>query len=163
MKMKIKMFRKIIDERQELEMLRVERVGFWLLYLGLAAAIIVQIFVVDVADFTFTNIAGEFAVLILGCVVSLIGYIRSGSWSYFSKPGMKSYLIASTITAFIVGIFMPLARFFRLGIPVSESLLLFAINFAGMFIVMFLLMWLLGSITKKRQAKLQQDFEEDTQ
>lgn len=157
----MKLFRKVIDERQELEMMRVERVGFWLLYLGLAVAIVVQIFVVDVADFNFADIAGEFIVLIFGCVITLIGHIRRGSWDYFTKPGMKSYLIYSAVVAFIVGTFMPLARFFRQGISFSDSLLVFVTNFAMMFLVSFLLLWLLGSATKRRQKKLEQESEKE--
>lgn len=154
----MKLFRKIIDERQELEMMRVERVGFWLLYLGLVVAIIVQLFVFG---FDFKHLAGEFIVLIVGCVVMLIGYMRRGSWDYFTKPGMKSYIIYSLGGGLLFALPMPIAAYFYNGLSFLNCLSIFAINFLFLFSLLFLLLWLLGSVTKRRQKKLEQESEEE--
>lgn len=154
----MKLFRKVIDERQELEMMRVERSTFWLMFFLLMISIPIQLFV---KDFGLEHVAGEFIISMVGCIWSLIGYARRGSWGYFTKPGIKSYIFYSLTAAFIVGIMHPLIRFFRNGLSILDGLLTFAINFAIMFPVCFLLMWFLGSLIKKRQNRLQQEYEDN--
>lgn len=151
----MKLFRKVIDERQELEMMRVERSSFWVMFVGLAVVITAQVFAFN---FDFEHIAGESVVLIIGVAWALIGYIRRGSWDYFTKPGMKSYVLYSIAAAVIFGTFAPLKRYLRDGASLTDSLLLFAINFVFLFILVFVSLFLVGTITKKRQNKLQQEY-----
>lgn len=153
----MKLFRKVIDERQELEMMRVERVSFWIMFFSLIIAIFVQLLVLG---FDFEHVAGEFIILLTVAVWATIGYTRCGAWDYFTKPGMKSYVIYSLGGGFIFGLMVPLTWYFKYDTPLLSCLLTFAINFAILFPLLFLTLWLVGSIVKKRQEKLQQEYED---
>jgi len=154
----MKLFRKIVDERQELEMMRVERGSFWVMLLALVVAILVQLFALG---YDFEHIAGEFIVLVIGAVWSTAGYLRRGSWDYFTKPGVKTYALYSLAAGIIFGLVAPLTRYFRYGAPLLDCLRVFVINFTSVYILAFLTLLLLGTITKKRQKKLQQEYKED--
>lgn len=149
----MKLFRKVVDERQELEMMHIERGAFYVMVFALAIGILIQIFALD---FDFTHVAGEFIVLLIGTVWAFIGSIRRGSWDYFTKPGMKAYLIYSIATGLIFGLVAPLTRYFRYGAPLMDCLRVFAKNFIILFMIAFLTLLLFGTIAKKRQEKLQQ-------
>ena len=56
----MKLFRKIIDERQELEAMKITGTGFWILFFGLMLAIILQLFFFE---FDIRYILGELVVL----------------------------------------------------------------------------------------------------
>ena len=154
----MKMFRKILDERQELEAMRVERGTCWFFFFGLMAAMIVQMFFFG-DDFART--AGELVVFVVGCTWMTVGYIRRGIWSYFSTPGMKSYILYSIAVGVIFGPIPPLMRYFREDAPFSNCLRSFAIDFIVIFILSFILMLLFGAVTKARQRKLQKKYDND--
>jgi drug/metabolite transporter (DMT)-like permease len=151
----MKIFRKIVDERQELEMMRVERASFWVIFFALVIVISVQTLALG---FDLKHIAGESVALALGAVWAVAGHIRKGSYDYFTKPGMKSYVGYSLAGGLIFGLAAPLANYFRYDTPIGYCLLFFVINFVCIFVLCFLALLLLGNITKKRQKKLQQEY-----
>jgi small neutral amino acid transporter SnatA (MarC family) len=89
----MKLFHKLLDERQEQETMRIERGAFYVIFFALAISILVQLMVFNL---DITHIAGEIIVLFMGAAWALAGYIRRGIWDNFTKPGIKSYLIYST-------------------------------------------------------------------
>ena len=154
----MKLFRNILDERQELEAMRVERSTCWFFFFGLLAAMIVQMFFFG-TDFTRT--AGELVVFVVGCIWMTVGYIRRGIWSCFSKPGMKSYILCSLACGVIFGALRPLMRYFHEDAPLSHCLWSYAINIIFLFILSFILTLLIGTVTKARQRKLQKKYDNE--
>ena len=73
-----KIFNKKVDERQEMDLLRVEHYSFWLMFWLLAIEIIVQGIILDGGD----KILGEWIVFMATAVFSVAGFIRKGVWSY---------------------------------------------------------------------------------
>jgi len=96
-----------------------------------------------------------------GSVYAAIGFIRRGIWDYYTKPGMKSYLIYSAAAGLLFGISLPLIGFFRYGASPMVSLLHFAGYFLFFFAIMFSLCWILGTATKKRQERLAQELDKE--
>ena len=154
----MRLFRKVVDERQEYEMMRVERSSFWILFFGLVAAVLIQ---VALYGFDFALVAGEVIILLLCSVWSLVGYVRRGLWDYYSKPGIKAYIFYSVAAAVITGTAATLPIYFRYGLPLWECLMIFAISAVSAFILAFIVLFAIGSITKKRQQKLQNDYTDE--
>ena len=84
--------------------------------------------------------------------------MKRGLWNYSSKPGLKNYLLSSLIGALIFGL-MFLASLLYRDIPhAGYAALIFAIS---IFILMFATLAAIGEYTKKKQAKLDQEYEDE--
>lgn len=90
--------KKIIDERQELEMMKVERTGFWIMWGVLLLSLLVQSLFLGAGP---KQIAGENISFLVGCLIVVIGCVKKGLWGYDSTPCMKTYLSASLIGTLI--------------------------------------------------------------
>jgi hypothetical protein len=152
----MKLFRKVVDEREELEMMRVERTSYYVTFAALLIAIIVQNVLYD---FELMPIAGEFIALIAGAVWMCIGFVRRGIWDYHTKPGMKTYLVYSLLGALVFGSLMPLMRYLADGMTLQLVLPIFAINFVSIFALIFVTMLIYGESVKRRRKKLDEKFD----
>lgn len=150
----MKWFKKKVDERQEMDILRVEHIGFWVMYWMLLAAMVIQgIFMEDGRNLA----AGEWIVFMTTSIIVLIGWIRKGVWSFYTRkvPGVKSYLIYSLIGMFAAG--MPLGLVFGMKWhpnDVKGVLSCVIYYMILMFVMSFILFFIGGTIAKKREAKL---------
>jgi len=154
----MKLFRKVVDERQEREMMGIERIGFWIMYFGLVAALLVQLLVLD---FDIAHLSGKLTMLLIGTAWLVVGYYRKGLWDYFFNPGIKSYTFTGVIAGILNGIMLFFFYYFRLNLSLAESLRSSAIWFLAMFIVTFLLTALHGTVIKRRRMKLQQKYKDE--
>jgi len=75
----------VLDERELQEMYRVEHLGLWLMYGLLCAVIIVQL----LAGASVSQMAGEFAVLIVTSAVMIVANVRRGIWDTNSRPSVR--------------------------------------------------------------------------
>ena len=92
------------------------------------------------------------------------GWVRKGVWNYHNRkvPGVKSYLGYSLITAVAAG--LPFGILFELkkGTNDIKGILISACFYmAVMFIITFVAFLAVGGITKKREAYLARQDEED--
>ncbi|WP_019849290.1 DUF6773 family protein [Desulfitobacterium sp. PCE1] len=147
----MKFFRKNMDERREFEVTPIANVTVYVAVFGLVAAIIVQLFVLDL---NFAYIAGEFIILLVCVIYSLIGHYRRGIWDFYTKPGMKAYFAYSFVGVSILMGIPILLLYFKNQASMLDSLWIFARNFIVAFPLVFGLLALLGTFTKKRQRKL---------
>lgn len=149
-----KMFEKKVDERQELELLKVEHIGFRSVYWLLAASILIQgVFMNKGA----AEVLPEFIIFMIACVIIIVGCARKGLWSYQSKkvPGVKSYLIYSVITGVAAGLFFGIFYTTKWARGDAETIVISVICYIiVIFIVSFITFLIIGSIIKKREAKL---------
>lgn len=144
---------KLIDERQEVELLKIEHIGFWFMYYALLSLILVQemFFLVPLED-----MIPEYILFGIGTVTVSIGSARKGIWTRRSKPDMKNYLLSSFSAALLAG-FLLMAFLAAQG---SDYVLMIG-AFVATFGVTFILVWLLGIYTKLKQAELEKRFDED--
>lgn len=156
-----KFFAKKVDERQEMDLLRVEHYSFWLMFWLLAIEIVVQGIILDGGD----KITGEWIVFMITAVFSVAGFIRKGVWSYQSKrvPGVKSYFLYSLIAGAVGGVLGFLGGMKRS--PGNQGAI--CANVVGMatgiFAISFVGFSVLGTITRYREKKLELEaMEEDT-
>lgn len=93
-----------LDEMQEQKLCKLESRGFWLLWWGLLAAIIVQ----SLAGQTTQAPTGEWVLFMLASLYMLVECIRNGIWDRHIKPTSGANLVCSVIAGFGVFIY----RFF---------------------------------------------------
>lgn len=160
--MKMKWFKKNVDERQEMDLLRVEHFGFWFMYWMLFAALIIQGLFMDDSS---KRAAGEWIVFMSTSIVVLIGCIRKGVWSFHAKkvPGVKSYLLYSLAASVLAGIPFGILFGLRAGGNSLKEIIIFIVYYMVlMYIITFAGFLLAGTIAKKREAALaNRDFEDE--
>lgn len=88
------------DEMQEQKLCKLESRGFWLLWWGLLAAIIVQSLVGQTAQAPL----GEWVLFMLVSLYMLVECIRNGIWDRHIKPTLGANLVCSVIAG--CGIFL---------------------------------------------------------
>lgn len=160
--MKMKWFKKKVDERQEMDLLKVEHFGFWFMYWMLFAALLIQGLFMEGG---LKRAAGEWIVFMSTSIAVLIGCIRKGVWSFHTRkvPGIKAYLIYSLITAVLTGVPFGILYGLRANGNSVKGIMIFILSFmALMYIITFAVFLLVGTMTKKREAALAaQEFEDD--
>ena len=140
-----------LDERQELDALKIERRGLMLMYLGLTVSIMVQIFLYE--QNVLRYVAGETIVLCIGGIYSVAASLRKGIWDRRLAASAKSNLdvsfIISGIFALIFGIFSYVR--FGMGKVALESALIF---FVSMFLVCYAVLMGMLIVYKRNQKKM---------
>jgi FlaA1/EpsC-like NDP-sugar epimerase len=155
----MKRFRKVVDERQELELLKIGNSSFTVMLISLITVMIVQMFIFN---FEMKYLTGYYVVLIIVFIWVVACSIRRGAWEFYTKPGMKSYIFSSLASGIGLGILFTMLRYFVHEISLPHAFQFFAIVFATISIPGFIINLLLGTIIKKRQQKLQQTFDDDS-
>lgn len=148
-----------LDERQEQELSKIERNGFWLAFWGL--------FIIQAAELIITKgnakvLAGEWAMFMILCLYMSIGCIRKGIWDRKLKPNTPTNAIAALIGATIAALLMFGAMMVKnQGQFVGVSLLLGGFVGLGSFILIFLALQLSVVAYKKKLKKLEEEPEDE--
>ena len=154
-------FAKKVDERQEKELLKVERVGFWGMYWMLFASIMIQEFFMQKGK---EEIGAELIVFFAGSAIVVVGCARKGLWSYQSRkvPGVKAYLLYSLCASILGGLLFGVSSGLRwkqasvLGVIAG-----IACYVGSLFVITFISFVIFGTIAKKREKKLEAMAEQD--
>lgn len=151
--------KKVVDERQELELLKIEKMGFWSMYWMLLASFLYQEMFLEAP---FSQWAGEFVVFMAASVYVLIACMRKGQWDYYSQPTMKGYFMYSLIGSGIFTIVVGASKYMKyaavkehiwsVGLPIVGLL------FSFTFILMFVSLAGFGHLTKIRRAQLEKAY-----
>lgn len=149
----MKIFRKNVDERQEIETMSIGNtaclIGIW----GLVIAIFLQLYVFHL---DIIHVVGEFTNVIAMAAYITVGNFRHGIWDTLSKPGIKSYLAYSFFGVLLYNI-PTLANCIKYQTSILDSFTYFAKNFVIAFPIAFALVAGLGLIIKRRQNKLEKE------
>ncbi|WP_302200624.1 DUF6773 family protein [uncultured Gemmiger sp.] len=87
-----------LDEMQEQKLCKLESRGFWLLWWGLLAAIIVQ----SLAGQTTQAPTGEWVLFMLASLYMVVECIRNGIWDRHVKPNLCANILGSTVAGIAV-------------------------------------------------------------
>lgn len=90
-----------LDERQELELLRIEHNGCWIAFWGLLVVMVVQLIA---GIHGLENLAGEWMVFMCLAFYLMISCIKNGIWDRRMKPDFKTNLIVGSIAAVAMGV-----------------------------------------------------------
>ena len=138
----------VLDERETLEMYRIEHRGLWGMYTLLCASVVVQLlFGADAAQ-----LAGEVFVIAVTSVALIVAYARRGIWDAHARPSARGNAVYSALSSLGVAVIV-LGR--------RDSLAWAAAAGAAMFAVCFLLLTLLMAYVQRRQEQESRELEDE--
>ena len=139
----------VLDERETLEMYRIEHRGLWAMYALLCATVVAQL--LFGAD--FAQMGGELFVIGVVSVGLIIAYARRGIWDAHARPSTKGNAVYSVISAIGVGVIV-LGRRRNAAIALAAG--------AVMFALCLLLLTLLMRYVQRRQEAQSHVLENET-
>ncbi|MDO5784308.1 MAG: hypothetical protein Q4P20_04500 [Eubacteriales bacterium] len=151
-----------LDERQELELLRIEHYGMWFAFWALLIVMVVQAWM----GAPMAQIAGEWIVFMILCIGQVIACVRKGIWDRRLRPNFKTNLLISLIAAFAVAAFISVRMWLNMS---GDPDLLWTIPFGALmagaftFVLCLAALTLTSHLTKKREQKLEAALYEDAE
>lgn len=82
-----------LDEMQKQTLLKIESRGFWMLWVLLLAALIIE----SLLGFAPREMAAEWFIFMLGCAYSVLSDLRAGIWDRRLKPNTKTNVVVSVV------------------------------------------------------------------
>lgn len=154
--MNIKEFfkRNNLDEMQKQTLLKIESRGFWVLWVLLLAALIIE----SLLGFALREMAAEFFIFMLGCAYSVLSDLRAGIWDRHLKPNTKTNAVVSVAGGAVILVW-GLIKFAEFGMGVAVLLAVFL----GVctWVLCFATLQLTMKAYKKRHAELENPKEDD--
>lgn len=138
----------VLDEREMMEMYRVEHFGLWLMFALLCAAILIQLLL----GAPLRQMAGEIAVALIASVAMILANARHGIWDERSRPSMRGNAVYALACAALVALALA-----ALGRGLRPALL--AGGATGL--VCMLLLTALMAYMKRRQEKADRELDND--
>lgn len=138
----------VLDEREMMEMYRIEHFGLWLMYGMLCAAILVQLLL----GAALSQMAGEIFAVAVTSVVMIIANARHGIWDQSSRPSVRGNAAYSAVCGVLVA-----AVRAAMGRSVSAALL----AGAGAAFGCMLLLTGLMQYMRRRQEKTDEELDND--
>lgn len=145
----------ILDEMQDQKMLKMEEYGFWILFWGLAVAVVVQLLLGE----TIRQVAGELIVLLIGSVYMVAVSLKNGLWTRNATPTRKRNAVTSIIPAVLIGALNGIKLIQRKNITTNDILIAAAFT-VGTYIVCFVVLEAFRTLYEKRRSKLDETGEE---
>lgn len=99
-----------LDEMQKQTLLKIESRGFWVLWVLLLAALIIE----SLLGFAPREMAAEFFIFMLGCAYSVLSDLRAGIWDRHLKANTKTNVVVSVVGGVAVFVW-GLIKFAALG------------------------------------------------
>lgn len=106
----MKRAKKVLDEREMLEVYKMEHIWFWILYWGLFISMQVKVFILSRS---FTEVLSEFILLMIGSFGIIIGCIRKGNWGCSFEGTPKNILLLSTVVSAVFAIFWGITMYWN--------------------------------------------------
>ena len=143
-----------LDEMQKQTLLKIESRGFWVLWVLLLAALIIE----SLLGFTLREMAAEFFIFMLGCAYALISDLRAGIWDRHLKANTKTNAAVSVVGSAAVFVW-GLIKFAELGM--GAAVLCAVFMGACIWVLCFAALQLSMKAYKKRHAELENPKEDD--
>ena len=138
----------VLDEREMMEMYRIEHFGLWLMYGLLCAAILAQLLL----GAGLSQMAGEMAVLSVTSVAMIFANARHGIWDQSSRPSMRGNAVYSLVSGVLVAAVLA---------AVGRSAVFALLAGAGAGAACMLLLTCLMQYMKRRQEKTDEELDND--
>lgn len=154
----MKLFKKVVDERQELELLQIEHFCFWIVFWGLCISIVVQL---SFMGAPFKQVAAEFFILMAGSIGILVGCVKKGQWDYYTMPNTKTYIVTGGIGATIFCLIFAIAKYTKSEYyrnDMNELFVTTIILFIFMFAVIFIATAVVGKLVQKKREQLDKEY-----
>lgn len=147
-----------LDEMQEQKLLKIEHYGFWFVYWGLLAAILLQVTLTADLKNVFHIIAGEWLVFMLVSIYMVAACLINGIWDRRLKPNLKTNIIISLLSSTLCGVIFFASSYYKYG-KLAGAVATGIFTFAQIFILSLGALILCVFIYKKRVQKLEAESE----
>lgn len=141
-----------LDEMQERRLLKLEEVGFWLIFWLLFAVIIFQVII----NADFMAIIGELIVLAIAAVYIAFTSLKNGMWSKTSIPTLKANILISFVPALMIGVFQTVRAYIVLKKAVTTDLIL---KIADLMLIAYILCLILLEVLRRVYNKRRNDLD----
>ena len=145
-----------LDEMQEHTMLTIESRGFWLVWSLLLVVLLVE----GLLGFTMREMAGTWAVFMIGCVYIVAACLRAGLWSRRIKNAASTNVLFSLAGAAVIGVFT-FVRMSAFDVPLAIHLACAAIAAGTTFVLALVVLQLCSAVYKKRHEQLENEFDKE--
>lgn len=147
-----------LDERQEKQLLHIEKHGCWFAFWALPASIFIQQAIFGVTD--IKAVAGEWIVFMMLAVYLSIACIKNGIWDRHLKANFKTNLIVSLIAAVVASAIFSAINYFNYK-EWQAALVTFVVMSIFIFIACFVALSISAAVYKKRVKKLEKEINEE--
>ncbi len=144
-----------LDEMQDQKMLKMEEYGYWILFWGLALAVVIQLLLGG----SIRQVAGELIVLLLGGIYVLATSMKNGLWARNAAPTRKGNAVASIIPAAVIGVLNGI-KLVQKKSAGTNDILLAAVFTVAAYVLCFIALEVLRTAYEKRRQKLDETGEE---
>ena len=155
MKMKHNKTEGNLDEMQDQKMLKMEESGYWILFWGLALAVVVQLLLGG----TIRQVAGELVVLLVGSVYVAAVSLKNGLWTRNATPTRKRNAVTSLIPAAAICVLNVIKLIQKQNINTNDILVTVGFT-VGAYIACFVILEVFRALYEKRRSKLDETGEE---
>ena len=145
-----------LDEMQERTMLTIESRGFWLVWSLLLVVLLGE----GLLGFTMREMAGTWAVFMIGCVYIVAACLRAGLWSRRIKNNTGTNVLFSLAGAAVVGVFV-FVRMSAFDMPLAIHLAGAAIGAGFTFVLALAALLLCGAAYNKRHEELEKEADKE--
>ena len=149
-----------LDERQEQALLNIEKNACWIAYFALLLSLFVQMAIFGATN--FKAIAGEWIIFMLLSLYLVIACLRKGIWDRRLKPNRKTNFIVSVVSAVIAAVLFGIVNYFNYK-SLTGAVATFAIVLIGVFVLVLITLTVCSNIFKKREAKLEAEYDDDAE
>ena len=137
-------------------MLTIESRGFWLVWSLLLVVLLVE----GILGFTAREMAGTWAVFMIGCAYIVAACLRTGLWSRNIKAAIGANLVGSLIAGVVIGVFT-FIKMSAYDAPLSIMLVSVGIAAAITFVLALVALQLCSAAYKKRHEQLENELEKE--
>ena len=145
-----------LDEMQERTMLTIESRGFWLVWSLLLVVLLGE----GLLGFTMREMAGTWAVFMIGCVYIIAACLRAGLWSRRIKNNTGTNVLLSLVGAAAIGVFT-FVRMSAFDVPLAIHLACAAIAAGFTFVLALAALLLCGAAYRKRHEELDKEADKE--
>ena len=147
-----------LDERQENQLLNIEKNGCWFAFWALLASIFIQQGIFGISD--FRAVAGEWIVFMTLAIYLIISCLKKGIWDRHLKADSKTNLITSIIAAFAASAVFSVINYMNYK-KWQGAVATFAVMSIFIFVLCFAAISVSAAIYKKRVKKLEEEVTEE--
>lgn len=147
-----------LDEMQEQKLLKIEHYGFWFVYWGLLATILLQVTLATDVKNLFHNIAGEWLVFMFVSIYMLIACLINGIWDRKLKPNLKTNISLSLLSGTLCGVVFFASSYYKYG-KLAGAAATGIFTFVQIFVLSIAALTFCVLIYKKRVRKLETEVE----
>jgi len=138
----------VLDEREMLEMYRVDHFGLWLIYGLLCVSVVVQLFL----GAALAQMAGELAVVIISSIAMVIANVRHGIWDENSRPSIRGNALYSLGAGVCVAVLLAVIKG-NIGVALAAGACAGALCFAVLTLLMRYML--------KKQARAEKELDNE--